>query len=105
MRITSVPVTGVATSAWLPLDFYNVGRGVGLYLDLGAGCTASVEITPDNVLDPTVTPTAWPCNIAALTGAAADASGFLQQPCVAVRVNQTVGAALTTLKAVQAGAV
>lgn len=105
MRTSSVSATGVAASAWLPVDFLSVGRGLGLYLDLGAGCTASVEITPDNVLDPAVTPVAWPCNIAALTAAAADASGFLQQPCYAVRINQTVGANTTTLRVVPAGAI
>lgn len=103
MRMTQISVSGVAASAWLPVDFYTNGGGLGLYLDVGAGSTVSVEITPDNVLDPAVTPTAWPCGIAALTAATADAAASLTLPCKAVRLNQTVAGAATTLKAVQAG--
>lgn len=105
MRPITTSVTGVAAGAWIPLDWSTVGRGVGVYVDPGAGATVSVEITPDNVLDPAVTPIAYPCGIAALTGAVADAAGFLELPACAVRINQSVGATTSLLKLVTAGIV
>jgi len=103
MRVSTVSRTGVGASAWLPLDSLTSGFGDGLYLSPGAGATCSVEVTPDNVFDPAVTPVAYPCNIAALTGAVGNASGGLTQAVVAVRINQTVGATTSVLKAVVRG--
>ena len=103
MRVAAVSVTGVAASAWLPLDSYTDGYGEGLYLTVGAGCTVSVQVTADNVFDPAVTPVAFACNIAALIGAVANASGGLLQAARAVRLNQTVGASTSTLQAVTRG--
>jgi len=104
MRVASTSVTGVAASPWLPLDHLSDGYGDGLYLNVGVGCTATVQVTPDDVFDPTVTPTAYGCNIAALTGAVAGVfSGGLTQAVKAVRINQTAGANTTTLKAVVRG--
>jgi hypothetical protein len=103
MRTATVSVTGVAASSWLPLDSLSDGYGDGLYLKCGAGATVSVEVTPDNIFDPTVTPIAFACNIAALTGAVANASGPLTQAVRAVRLNQTVGASTSTLVVVVRG--
>lgn len=105
MRIASVSVTGVAASAWLPLDHYTGGFGDGLFLNLGAGCTASVEATPDDVFDPAVTPVAYPIGVAALTAATTDAAAAMPFAAKAVRVNQTVGAVATTLQVAVRGLV
>lgn len=105
MRMTQVAVTGVAVSAPLPLDPNSVGGTSGLYLDLGAGCTASVEITPDNIMQQGVVPVWFPCGIAALTAATVDAAGGVPFGVSAVRINQTAGAASTTLKVVSQGIV
>lgn len=98
MRVITGSVTGVAASAWLPLDQYTSGFGDGVYLDLGAGCTASVEVTPDDVFDPDVTPKAYPCGVTALTGATTDVAAQLPFAARAVRLNQTVGAAQSFIK-------
>lgn len=103
MRVSLVTRTGVGTSAWLPLDALTCGYGDGLYLIPGAGATVSVEVTPDNIFDPNATIVAFPCNVAALTGAVANASGALLQAARAVRINQTVGASLSTLEVVVRG--
>ena len=103
MRTSSVTRAGIGVSAALPLDPYTVGAAPGLYLKPGAGATCSVEITPDNVFDATVVPTWFPCNIAALTGATANASGALTQGARAARINQTVGGTTSTLQVVEQG--
>lgn len=102
MRTTQVSVTGVAASVALPLDPYTVGAPEGLFLDVGAGCTVSVEATPDNVFDPTVTP-GWFALPAPLAGATADQAVALGFAVKALRLNQTVGANTTTLKVVSRG--
>lgn len=103
MRVSTVSVTGVAASAWLPIDHYTSGYGDGIYLDLGAGATASVEVTPDNVFDPAVTPKAYACGVATLTGATTDVCAMLPLAAVAVRLNQTAGATTSILKVVVRG--
>lgn len=103
MRVATVSRTGVGVSPWLPLDNYTDGFGDGLYLKTGAGATVSVELTADDVFDPTVTPIAFPCNVVALTGATTNVSGGLTQAARAVRINQTVGATTSTLQAVVRG--
>jgi len=104
MRVASVSVTGTADSAALPLDSLTDGYGDGLYLSVGSGCTASVQVTPDNIFDPTVTPNWYACNVAALTAATAGlSSGALLQAARAVRIHQTAGAAASTLKVVVRG--
>lgn len=104
MRPASVTTPGGAgVSAWLPLDHLSDGYGDGLYAKVTGAVVYSVELTPDNVFDVTVTPTAYPCNIAALTGVNANASGVLAQAAKAVRVNQSAGAGTVTLTAVVRG--
>ena len=103
MRVSTITVTGVGQSPWLPIDHLSDGYGDGLYLKPGAGATCSVEVTPDDIQNPLVTPTAFPCNIAALTGATGNASGGLTQAAKAVRINQTVGASVSTLVVVVRG--
>ena len=96
-------VTGVAASAPLLLDQLAAVFAVGVYLDLGAGCTASVEATPDDVMNPAVTPVWYPCGVAALTGATADVAAGLGFPARAIRLNQTVGAGSSVMTVLQQG--
>lgn len=103
MRIQTTSVTGVTASAPLMLDAYATGALATVFLDLGAGCTASVEITPDDVQDPSVTPKWYPVPVAALTGATTDLCAALGVQGRAIRLNQTVGAALSLMKLVAHG--
>lgn len=103
MRVATVSTTGVGQSNWLPLDAPTSGFGDGIFLDVGAGATVSVEVTPDNVFDPNVVPVAYPVGVAALTGATADVAAQLPYAVRAIRLNQTVGAAPSTMKVVTKG--
>lgn len=101
MRVATISVTGVATSNWVPLDPLTTGVSDGLFLTRGAGGTITIEFTPDDVFDSTVTPTAF--TVAALTGLTANTMAALPCAARAVRLNQTVGAATSTLKVVTRG--
>ena len=101
MRVTQVSVTGVAASAWLPLDASSVGSLDGVYLDIGAGATVSIQFTPDDVFDATVVPVAYANS--GLAGLTADTAAALPFAARAVRMNQTIGATTSVLKVVSRG--
>jgi hypothetical protein len=102
MRPSSKTQVGNGASAWMPLD-HNAAN-FGLFAEvLSGGPTYSVEITPDNVYDPAVTATAYPCQIVALTAATTTQDGLLTLPCVAVRINITGGGGTVKLTAVPGG--
>jgi len=103
MRPASVTVTGVAISAWLPLDLGSVGPNAGIFLDMGAACTGTVEVTADDIFNPAVVPIAYASGVATLTGATTDVAAALNYPARAVRLNQSAGAALSRLTVVQKG--
>jgi hypothetical protein len=102
MRTAQVAVTGVAASAWLPLDPYTDAFPDGLFVKVGAGCTLTLQGTADDVFDPTVTPVAFNFG-APFSAIAANAAGQLPFACKAVRINQTAGAAQSTLQVVTKG--
>jgi hypothetical protein len=103
MRAASVTVTGVATSLALVPDAYTVGDGVSLQFTPGAGATASVQGTLDDIFDPLVVPAWVDLPIAALIGATTNQLQFVQSPVRAFRLNQTVGATLSKLTVLQRG--
>lgn len=103
MRPTSVSVTGVAASAWMPLNQATNASTVGVYVYTGAGATVTVQITADNVFDPAVTPVVLDTGIAALIGATVNTVAALLIPATAIRLNQTVGATLSKLTVVLPG--
>ena len=101
MQAQSVSVTGVAASAPLLLNPDSVGPYSGVLIDIGAGCTATVQITLD---DPAEAGAEWvPVPVAALVGATTDIAASIGMPGRAVRLNQTVGAAATTMKLINPG--
>lgn len=103
MRPEVGTTSGVSTSAWLPLDMYSSGYGDGMFVKVTGSVTYSVEITPDDVFNPTVTPNAYPCGVAALTAASTTQQGALLIAAKAVRVNQTAGAGSTVFTVVVKG--
>lgn len=103
MRPASITTAGAGLSVWLPLDPYAQDTHVGLYAQLLTGTpTYTVEVTPDDIFDPTVTAVGYPTDIAVLTAATATQSGALLKPARAARVNQTGGGTIK-LTAVVAG--
>ena len=102
MRPTKVTVSSTGTSAWIPVDRAQANFNLGIMVDVSAGATLSwiVEITLDDVQDPTVTPTAVtaPAPLEAGTG---DEVGNITIPCTAVRLNATVTSGSATMTVVQ----
>ena len=101
MRPTTKAVTGVANSAWIPLDHnvnpFNVGFGVVV----SGTVTYTVEHTFDDVQDPDVTPIAFPH--ASVTGKTTNQDGNYAFPVRAVRLSVTAGTGTATLTVIQAG--
>lgn len=96
MRIATVTRTGVGASAWLPLDHYTSGVEDGIFVFPNGG-TVTIQVTPDDVFDPTVTPTAFDLP-APFAGATTNVAAALPYAAKAIRINQTVGAGTSTLK-------
>ena len=97
MRPTSVALTTVTTSAWIPLDNkqapFSVGFGVKI---VGGTATYTVQHAFDNVFDPTVTPVAF--NHPTVAAQTANADGNYAFPVRAIRLNVTaVSGATVTL--------
>jgi hypothetical protein len=102
MRVALVSQTGVGTSVPLVPDAYTVGDGMSVQLVPGAGATCTVQGTLDDVFGSG--PIVWvDLPIAALIGATANQLQFIQHPVRALRLNQTVGASLSTLEVMQRG--
>lgn len=106
MRPVRVQVTGVAVSAPIPIDKNLSPTNIGLAFIRGAGCTATVQHTFDDVwaagFDPA---TATWFNHPTMAAMVANTDGNYAYPPTAVRLNQSVGAATSTLVLNQAGAV
>ena len=103
MRAQSVTVSGVAASDALLLNPNSVGPYASILLDMGAGCTATVQVTLD---DPADAGAVWvSAPVAALVGATTDLVASLGVAARAVRLNQTVGAPASTMKVLSPGIV
>lgn len=91
-RPTSITVSSVAASAWIPVNYkqtpFNVGLGV--VLSAGASLTYTVQHTFDNIQDSSITPTPFPNS--GLTSQTANNDGNYAFPVRAVRLNVTVHA-------------
>lgn len=88
MRPQSVTVTGVATSAWIPLDTKQTPFNVGLGVVINSGtATYTVQHTFNNVL---AGETATAFDNATLAGDTTNQDGNYAFPVAAVRLNVTV---------------
>lgn len=102
MRLQQVKNSSVTTSTPIPLDRSANPFSVGLRVVVSAGgsSTSSVEVTLDDVFDPTVTPT-WTA-LTGLSGLTATTSGNIAFGVTAVRLNTTVfGSGTVTLQVLQ----
>lgn len=90
MRPTSVTVSSQAASAAIPVDYTQANFNLGISVVSTGTSTWSVQMTMDNVFDPSVTPT-W-IAVPSASGLEAGAGGTnevgsVTVPCRAVRLN------------------
>lgn len=90
MRPVRVTVSGVAASAWIPVDHYRNDPSLGVYVAISATATYTVQVTGDDIYNPAVTPTAFSVPNANLVAATTNQVGQVTVPCTAIRVNVTV---------------
>lgn len=86
MRPTSVTVSSATSSAWIPVDYTQNNFNVGIFISMTGTATWSVQVTSDNIFDPTVTPVA----IAALSPLDTNTTneiGSITTPVRAIRLN------------------
>lgn len=101
MRPATVTVTGVAASAIIPLDFGCPSPSKGVYVSISATATYTVQVTPDDIQNPAVTPTWYPVPVAALVGATANQAQEVTIPARAIRLNVTASTGTATMTVVQ----
>jgi hypothetical protein len=99
MRPTTISLTDVGTSAWVPVDYRQAPFEVSLGVVVNGTITYTIEHTFDNVLQAGVTPTAFPH--ATLASQSANKDGTYTAPVMAIRINNTVGTGTTTLTILQ----
>lgn len=87
MRLQSVTLSSVTTSAPIPLDRSANPFSVGLVIEVTGTNTSKVQLTLDDIYDPTVTPV-W-FDHTTLTNISATTSGNIAFNCTAIRLNLT----------------
>lgn len=99
MRPQIFSATGVATSAWIPLDYKQSPFNIGFGVVINGTITYDIEHTFDDVFDPAVTPTAF--KHATLVSQTTNKDGNYIVPIRAIRVNNTAGTGSTTVTLLQ----
>lgn len=102
MRPQVVTVTGVATSAWIPVNTKQSPFNLALGAVVNGTITYTIQHTFDNVLDPVVaagTITAF--DNSGMTAQTANKDGNYAFPVAAIRINNTAGTGSTTLTILQ----
>jgi hypothetical protein len=90
MRAKKITVTGVGTSAWIPIDNKQAPVNLGLGCVIVSGtATYSVEHTFDDIWDTTVTPVAF--QNSGITAQTTNKDGNYAFPVKAIRLNVTAG--------------
>ena len=96
---SSTSVTGVGTSTWIPVNSSQANFKVSLFTGVTGTATYTIQHTPDNVMDASVTPVAYNHDI--LAGLTSGNDGNYAYPVRAVRINLTSGTGTVTLKVLQ----
>jgi hypothetical protein len=99
MTPSVVSKTGTGASAWIPVDYRQQVMNLGLGIVATGTITYDIEHTYDNVMDSTVTPTAF--KHPTITGQTASKDGTYSSPIRAVRLNVTAGTGTATLTVLQ----
>lgn len=99
MRPKTIQVTGVGTSAWIPVDWYKLPINISLHATVSGTVTSTIEYTVSDVYDPAVTPIAFP--VTGMSGLTANTAGNIAFPIRAVRINNTAGTGTLSLTIMQ----
>lgn len=100
MRLQSVTLSSVTNSVTIPLDRTANPFSVGLVIEVTGTNTSQVQVTVDDIYDPTVTPV-WFTH-STLTAVTTTTSGNLAFNATAVRLNMTAfTSGSATLKVLQ----
>lgn len=99
MRPKTIQVTGVGTSAWVPVDFYKLPVNISLHATVSGTATTTIEYTVSDVWDPAVTPIAFP--VTGMSAITANTAGNIAFPVRAVRINNSAGTGTFTLTILQ----
>lgn len=107
MRPVTVSVTGVGSSAPIPMDVYLNPFNVSMQCTVNGVVTYNVEWTNDDIWAPGYNPATgnWFAAAANLTGATTAQTGTLISPVTAIRIRNSAGAGTSTMRVVQSGAV
>lgn len=87
MRPQSVTVSSATTSAAIPVDYRQAPFNLGIVGTQTGTATWKVQVTADDIFDPSVTPV-W-VDDAVITGKAANFAGQITYPVKAIRLNVT----------------
>lgn len=104
MRPSQTTTSGVSISAIVPVDIYCPSSDKGVFVVVTGTVTYTVQITADDVFDPSITPIWFNVDATAnanLIAATTSQQGTIDTPCRAIRVNQTAGAGSTRAVIVQ----
>ena len=90
MRLKKVTITGVANSAWIPVDREQTPFNIGFGCTIDSGtATYTVQHTFDDVYDPNVTPVAF--NNSSVAAKTTNADGNYAFPVTAIRLSVSAG--------------
>jgi hypothetical protein len=100
---TSVTVTGVATSAWIPMDYFRNPFNVGLGVTITGTATYTVQHTFENPNNPENTTPTRIFDHETLDDATVNDDGNYAFPVAAIRLDVTASTGSVTLDIIQAG--
>lgn len=100
---TSITVTGVDTSEWIPMDYFRTPFNVGLGVTITGTATYTVQHTFQNPNNPPGTTPTRIFNHETLVGQTANADGNYAFPVAAIRIDVTASTGSVTLDVIQSG--
>ena len=99
MRPIVKTVTGVANSAWIPVNWRQEDFNISLGVVVSGTITYTIQHTFDDIFDPDVTPVAF--DHPTLAAQSANADDSYKEPVRAIRISNTAGTGSTTLTILQ----
>lgn len=99
MNVSKVSVTGVGTSAWIPVDYTQNAFAIGFGCVTSGTVTYDVQHTFDDIQNSSVTPIAF--THSTVTGKIANQDGNYAFPIKAIRLNVTAGTGTVTITILQ----
>lgn len=102
MRPFSKTLSATGTTAWLPINYSQNAFNLGVQVTVSAGASLVwvVQVTNEDVYDPTVTPVAITAPAPLDTGTTSEV-GSITIPCRAIRLSATVTSGTATMTVIQ----